>query len=721
MRRNQNYPEVNEFVGHPEDYSRDLDIIGNALDDTAHYLHISTGKPLAECKAFVLKEASPEGTLPIQPKNMKVTFREANGDRRKAAMDFDRFLKGVGSRNSILTPNMVVYDHPSINKSFIASFIDDGMAERSKVKKLGQLAEMEGDKATAEFCANRQNTIKLLLNSTSGAHASPHNPLYNKTAHSSLTSTCRIATSYSNSNTERLLAGNRHYWSPEITINNIISVTRLAEYDKIEKVIAKYNIVYPTVEDTLKCIWRCTKFYWDDPKGKSEVTSLIHKLTPIQRAAFVYSGDLYHVAKLNDSFMRDFVTEAITRPTEIPEDMGDVIGNAVDDAIALCGFLCADLLDGKTVKNLKSSNPEGYRIYEATLHHVERLFSKYEDFIQALLATPSLPPSVWSFPTSIRRCVIGSDTDSTMFTCQDWVEWYFGKLVFGQEADCVTNVFVYINSQMVAHCLASASKQMGVIDENLYRLKMKNEFGFPVFMVANRAKHYATLISSCEGNVYPEPKVEIKGVALKDSKNPPAIMKALENNLKSVMMDITLDKGVNIFDILQTMANLEHEVRRSLESGSIEYLSNAYIKEEGAYKNPMSSNFIHYSLWTDVFADTYGHTVEPPYGAVKVGVMLDSPRLVERWLTKIDPVIAERMRGWMAKTGRTNFSQFLLPTEVVEGGIPKEISMLLDVRKLISEMFAGNYIMLEMLGFYYRNKNNTRLVSDEIPYRPHGD
>lgn len=716
MLRHPEYAEVNEFVRPPEGYQRDLNVLEHAIIDSATYLHLETGKDFDTCVSFVRKEISAEGTFPLKPKEMKITFRQPNGDRIGSKMDFDRFLKGVISANHILTPNMVVYTNPRINKSFIAEFIDNKMAERSVVKKRQHKAKQEGNTNLFTFCINRQNTIKLLLNSTSGAHASPHNPLYNKTAHSSLTSTCRIATSYSNANTERLLSGNRHYWNANVALANIISVTRHSDYDKIQAVVNKYNLVIPTPEQTAEVVFRSTKYYWQDEHAKQRIISLITKLNDLQRAAFVYSGDLHHVAKYNENFVRGFIGRLITRPSEKVDDPGSVVSRAGDDVIALCGILCADILAGTTPRDLADKNPEGYQIYAATINHVETIFAEYQDFIEAFLATDNLPPSIYAFPSSIRHCVVGSDTDSTMFTTQDWVEWYFGKLCFGPEADALSNALIFINSQMVAHCLAQASRQMGIVDENLYRLKMKNEFAFPIYMRANRAKHYATIISACEGNVYAEPEIEIKGVALKDSKNPPKLMKALEDDLHNVMLDIMAGKGVSSMELKQRMANREHEVFQSFYSGSIEYLSKVFIKERDAYKKPESSNYLHYMLWQEVFAPKYGEVAEPPYVAVKVGISLPNNTAMDAWLSKIDVTVAERLRAFMEKTGRKSFTQFLLPLELVEKGIPAELAQIVDARRLVSEMFLGNYILLEMLGFYYRNKHNTRLLSDEVPY-----
>lgn len=709
---------TNPFVRDIAEYKRDLDVVGNAVADAAHFLNIQTGKSIEQCIAFVQKKIAPGGKFELKPRSIKMTKRQPNGDRIKHLMPFDRLIDGVDKTKSILSPNMVVYANPEKNLSFQSAFIDDNMAKRKVVKKKGQKAKMEGVMSLYYFCENQQTVIKTLNNSLSGAYGSPHNPVYNKTAHSTLTSATRIATSYGNAGTEKLLSGNRHYHNAEVTLNNIISITRHTDYVALKAVMDKYHLTYPTVNDCMDLIDRCTTMYWVDPAKLETVYSTVNKLTDLQRAAFAYTADLYHLAKFNKDFIKTIINELITRPTFTVENPDVHVDNCNGDIVALCGILCSDILAGMQVSKLKETNYSDYLIYASTVAHVNQVFDKIADFIKVFLVTDNMPASIYSFPASIRRVVVGSDTDSTMFTCQDWVEWFCGKLEMGLEGQRVSAAIMYFNTQMIAHNMAMISRQMGVVDKNMKRLEMKNEYSFLVYMVANRSKHYVTMINAKEGNIYKKPELDTKGVALKNSKIPPKIMKTSDNLIKMITGDIMSGKNIDIYPIMQRIANIEHEIFASLESGSIEYLSRAHIKAEGAYKKPSVSVYVHFDMWQRVFSDKYGVVQNPPYACVKVSNTLNTPKRFDEWINTMDPDTAQRMRNWLKSADKDKLGQFLVPVERSLNGIPKEFINAMDKRRIVKELMESFYIILEMCGFYFKNKHITRLLSDEIIYRP---
>ena len=107
------------------------------------------------------------------------------------------------------------------------------------------------------------------------------------------------------------------------------------------------------------------------------------------------------------------------------------------------------------------------------------------------------------FPDSIRRSAITSDTDSTIFTVQDWVIWHKGKVEFSEGATALaTSVVIYLHRKTITHVLARMSANFGIETERIHQIAMKNEFKFDVFVPTQVAKHYYALISCQEGNVF---------------------------------------------------------------------------------------------------------------------------------------------------------------------------------------------------------------------------
>ena len=87
---------------------------------------------------------------------------------------------------------------------------------------------------------------------------------------------------------------------------------------------------------------------------------------------------------------------------------------------------------------------------------------------------------------------------------------------------------------------------------------------------------------------------------------------------------------------------------------------------------------------------------------------------------------AENLKKHFLSTNYNQMSTILLPEPIVAGyGVPKEILMVADSRKLIMGIVSPFYLILESLGIFLRNKNMTKMVIDfyddgfsaGLPYR----
>lgn len=705
------------FVKPTHEYERDLDLVGAAKKNYAHYLHLNTGKPLEECAAFVDRKFGEDKKYNYAQGDLKCVVRQENQDRKLQKVNFITLLDTVQKHGYTLTPNLCVYDNPKVNRSFTGQYILTNLARRAAVKKISVIAQATGDTATFDYNTNVEANIKRGLNAISGTRLSPHTPLYHKTAHSALTSICRVIACYSNGSTERMIAGNRHYRNYKIARDNIISVTSDFDREGMKSIVEKYNLHIPTAAETADVVMRSLTFYYRSLSDEQALVNLCHRLDDMQRCAFVYIGDFYHLRVFNDAFVRDLCRRLITPPDFIVDDPEAVIKGASEDMIALMGLQCAQFLKGIDPGKMKNEvTPEQYNLYAATIVNIDEIFEEHIDLIRVLWTTRHAPPSIHAFPHCIRRSVAGGDTDSTMFTIQEWVKWYFGQIYFHEDAFRISSMICYVSIQVAKHFFAMTSRHMGVEDEYLYYLTMKNEYTFAIYLVANRAKHYGTVLTSREGMMYKKPKLEMKGVSLKDSKVAPEIMKGLHDYFYQLMMDILNDKGVSVFDVFEHISNIEHEIYHSLDNREVKYLSTFGLKAVGAYKNERNHNYMQYNLWETVFADRYGEAGAPPYGCYKLSTLLEKPKAFRTWLETAPPDMAMKLKDWtVANKSVEGHKQFLIPIHRNPTHFPVELAEALDKRKIVVELMAGYYILLEMLGMYYRNKTNTRLVSDEVP------
>lgn len=728
---------------HDDDYQRDFSVIATYINDTATYISIRTGKPLEYCKAWVEKSLAKGGKHELRSPKAKVLDSTDNGNRVMRVVPYAGIVNTIVKRNKIVSPSFTVYSNPAEKVSIHAEYINQKLKSRKKAKsamfaadrsaelienKLKEFAEgvvtgerqlleeqLEKDTNEKQYQNALQTSEKTGANSLSGVYGFRGTVLFNKTAHSALTSHCRCASGNANSNNERFLSANRHYWSVNIALNNIVNVVTHSNYPLIEKVLEKYNIAYPTVEQTLRIIKSSTDYYWRQETEFARVAALVEGLTPLQRAAFIYTQDAHSLMTLNDDVMRTFIGRLIAVQKTGIEDAAEWVGKQTDDLVMLTSIMRSDLLRGLNPKELKAQRPDDYAIYGATVKNVMTTLEDYSDLIKAFWATDNVPFSLAMFPSSMRRTAVVSDTDSTIFTVQDWTTWYSGKLDFTPESNAVSAVMVYFTSQCTTHILAKHSANVGVAREHLWLTAMKSEFWFPVLCTTPRGKHYWAYIGAREGNVYSEFKLDVKGMALRNSKIPPNIREDSDNMMKMVMDSVIEDKKLDVFTVMKRVADLEREIIRSVKSGEPTYLSTAKVRPASGYKNgEANSTFHNYAIWENVFAPKYGHAPPPTYDCIKVNLDGKKATNLREWLAAIeDRPLATRLENELTRLNKKAFTQILLPQSILKvHGLPVEVIEGLDTKKMLANLTDAHYLILSTMGIYLQNKKNTQLLSD---------
>lgn len=725
----------NPFVLPKEAYKRDLDLLKGYFKQNVFFLSRMTGQPEQVAYNFLKKQLSRGGRFPIQDPNMLILKQESPGNRVKDEMTLLRYVKEVTDSDRILSPSMVCYENPNVLKSPSAKFVESGIAARKKAKNEMFLAQVAGDEVLEKIKDAEQNAKKIAINSLSGMHGFTGNILYVKSGHSSLTSMCRSATGYGNANNERLLAGSRHYWSPTITIANMAALVTSQPHDVFERAMQNCGFVYPDVEQTAECIRRSTDLYWRNPAQFQKIVDLIVRMTPLERAIVVYTGDLYHITKYNDAFVRTFMDKIIkfdpkSDPTVIEDPMAVLKGKSIDDETKiLATYLNAEYARGENFDSMKKKGMDDALLYIArTALNVQKVLQEYFEFIRVFLTPVLLAPTVANIKGILRRVVLASDTDSTIFTTQDWVQWYTGDNNRTKEGDGIWYTMTYIACQCIVHVLAQLSANMGVVKEDLHRLTMKNEYAFPVFTLTSRAKHYYAFMSAREGNVYKDYEMEIKGVALRSSTVPISIIKAAKVFMKEVMTRADNNQQFTLEELYHKVWMHEQEIYNSIKNGEHKYLKSAQIQasypnmdKENPHKD--KSNYRHYHMWQEVFAPKYGSVETPPYSVIKVPLAINNKTDMLNWFAeveKIDPEFAQRLRTYHLLTGRDKISTLYLPLSILSGtGMPAEVMPMIDVRRLTYEILESFYMILESLGVFQVDTSYVRLISDI--YEPDGE
>lgn len=717
----------NPFVLDAKAYKRDLDILNHYVEDQAFNLHRQTGQSLETCKQFVKDQIGPGGQFEFRDPEIRFLRRKDNGDREVEIGTLMSYLNESIADRELIAPTLTTYCNPKKKESLLVKFIDGNVKARGVAKKAKFKAEMAGDMLLMNIKDNEQNNKKLSNNSVSGSHVTPTNPLYNKTGHSTLTSNCRTTSGYGNANNEKFFTGNRHYWSADIVKNNIVSIAANSKLDQIQAAMDKFGIRHPTVEETIACIKHSTDLYWGSAAEMEKIKKMVEYLTPVERSAFVYTGDLYHLMLLNDQVVRSFLA-TLSRKIDTPHpDPNSVIQLSEEGGRHFAKILAPEthvhlavqIMD-KEMKGVKLEdlyqNPSLHARLTATAINVGETVQYYADLIRAFWVTIHVPASVAYLPNSIRRSALISDTDSTIFTVQDWVMWFCGKMSFDQPGNAIAATMIFLAAETITHVLARMSANFGIGHERIFQIAMKNEFKFDVLVTTQVAKHYFALIGCQEGNLFKDYKKEIKGVHLRSSNAPPAVNEKANELMMSIMYSVLEGRQITMNQVLEELADVERKIIATIKSGGGEFFRRGQVKTPEAYtkKNPAETNYINYLLWDEVFAPKYGSIEPPPYTTLKVTVNLDTPVKVKEWLeTMPDQELANRFRAWSAKYGKTKLGTIMLPEQVISSiGIPEEIMSRVGVREMVSEVTKTFSLILESLGYYYKTDKHIRLLSD---------
>ena len=723
---------TNPFVLEKEEYTRDIAPLRHYVEDVAKYLSTMTGDSIEVCTEFVKTNLKPGGAFEFKDPKIKYLEREDYADRVEKEGTLMGYLTDSLRNKELIAPTLTTYVNPEEKQSLLVEFVDENVAIRSKAKKAMFAAKMAGNVDLELFKNSEQSNAKIANNSISGGHVSTSTPLYNKTSHSTLTSNCRSTSGYGNANNEKMLSGNRHYHHPSIVINNIISIANRTDLDVLKAVMEEYDMHYPTAEEAMECVLFSTRFYWKSRKQEAHIAELLIKLTPIERAAFVYIGDLFHIAMYNDKVVRDFIGELAEPKYGNYDQPLDIIHSLREEYVLLAVQLIPEHMRGVDWKKLKpkvdekaeDKDAEFLRSEEdrlkashiaATVININNVILKYRSFIECFFVTANVPASLAFFPTSIRRSALTSDTDSTIFTVQDWVEWKTGRMVVDDETNAIAATMIWLAAETITHILARMSANFGIETKRIHQVAMKNEYKFDVFVPTQVGKHYFAYIGCQEGNLFIEYDMEVKGVHLKSSNVPAEIMARAVKMMQNIMDTAAAGGKISSAEMLNYVAEIEREVITAAMSVYSRFFRSMQIRSADSYtKDETQSPYAHYHLWQRIFAKQYGDTEAPPYSTFKVPVYLPNARSINSWLEKIeDNHIRTELEAYFKETGRKTISTFMLPQQRVQvHGIPKELIIAMDIRRTVLDCTAVFYIILETLGYYCLDDKISELVSD---------
>ena len=710
----------NPFIKQNHEYTRDINILSSYVEQQAYYLSKMSGRDYSFCHKWVLDKVRNDEKFKLKDPTVYYLSREEQRDRVKAVMPFSQYLSTVQKNNFVMVPTFTVYAPEEQIPSLYTSYIQRKKKERKYHKQLMFKASMEGNKDVEQAENNNQQAKKIRINSLSGAALQAYTISYNASLHPTLTSVCRISTSYANANNEKFMGGNRAYFSEKSTLDNVVFLAMSADKENIERTVAEFDISYPTIEQAIECVKYSSDLYWSKHMSIRSVEEFLRKCEPFELANIVYNGDLFHLAKFNPDVITKFINDFIDYEPVAIDNAEEWLEKIADEhTISYVSLICSQLLIGKQLQTVKKETPDIYARIGDVCRHTFDMMKVYGQFIETFLRPQHLTSEIYDIEAMVRRVVITSDTDSTIFTTQHWTKFITGSYNFDPKSYKVGYYMTFLSSQMTRHLLATMSCNIGIKEKNLNGISMKSEYFFPAYVITPAAKHYYAFISAREGNVYEKNKIEVKGVNLRTSKLPDASMKPFKNHLINTLDTIINNNGITLNEVIGEPVRVETSIRETLESGKTDYLSRQELKEPSAYtKGEDAANYKYHLFFQEVFAPKYGNAPPLPYKGVKISTKLTNKTALAKWVASIeDRQLAERLADYINRNNKSSLTTFYIPEQMFStDSIPKEMLQVLDVEGLLIDLTSPWYMYLESFGFYLKNDRNTRLISDEFKH-----
>lgn len=625
--------------------------------------------------------------------------------------------------NRIIAPSGSIYKLPSEHESFLRITIAYKKAERSKYKKVMLKYKEEGNALQESIANYLQSNAKVTNNSFAGALNSPYNILYCKPNFAATTSISRQSVKCGYSHIELFLGGNLYITTYDDVVTYCQRAIEINNLDRVMHIIKTYQLIIPTIQDVEEFFCEAIRNYVFVPPIE-EIRLFIRALSDVERAVVYYTGCFKHLLTLNPDLFKPYF-RAMFDISEVQPYEGDDLKAMLwrdGDVRMMVQSLHYTVLgtdeEGRNLNPEKAleENVDGFRMFIGIenhfLNHIERMRDVFETFLKPAMDISKIHEQ----PYMVRTNTLISDTDSAIFTTQNIVEWYAGRISFDPEAFAINAFTVFAVVKSLEHRFARLSSGFGMIGDDIYGINMKNEFFMVALMRTNIKKHYASLNMYQEGKILPKPKLDIKGVQLRDSKLSNVTVKATEEFIQDLFKDVLTHGQIEGKTYLRRVRQFELGIFRSIMDGERTFLKTDPIKPASEYdKDPMSSTYFYYDLWQNVFVPEFDSITIP--NKCYVLPLKDKGNVLksEKWLNYLKgqyPAIHDRLKAYLKPvyaSGR-NVSRLMLPPSIAE--IPDILKPILDIRSVIYTNSKPLYLTLQSIGFAYNYGPDQFLISD---------
>ena len=682
------------------------------VDQLSSFVSVKEGIGIQEAEVRVKAELSTFDR--IRDPDVIMYERGDNGDKEETSMTLRGYIKSVIEEKLNLAPTFTAFIPKSKILAFLAGYTLRNVKKRAFVKKEMYQAFTDGDNILGAFKNIEQVSVKLANNATSGGLCIHGTIIRNVPGHAVLTTGTRIATSTANSHMERLQGGNRHYLSYDVALDNIVcivadlgdKVDRNSTYHKWADVLSQWGVKHASVEDAMRILRECTRNYWLNKENIQRLKVHLESLDSIQLSAFCFSGDLYNFRRLNPDIIRGYIDMFIKVEPDTRTDSSElakVMGDQAQDIRNAAHHVLANDLRGLGTDYSKMPL-EVLQKLVGCCDNIANTINYYKPLFQVILVNDVPPPVVGEIKNMIRSTVVASDTDSAIYTLEEWVSWYTGDPLGGDSPLASVASIAILSTQTLDHYLRQISRNYGASDDDLDILTLKPEYTWSVFALGSRSKHYYAATDIVELNVKEEYGLEIKGVGFKNKITPEDVRYLSEFIQRHIIESLQSGMLVSMWFYIDLIIEMEQLIRNSMYAGEPEFLKTLTINSYKAYKgeSKTKSNYRHVNCFRYTYGKLVGMEISTPVKMVKIPTFLNTKNKIVTWVNGItDPIIKEGYVRFLRECNLNQYKTVYLPEDYVDKyGIPEEIKGIMDITKSIVDTSNMLYMSVDVLNVY---------------------
>ena len=681
------------------------------LDNMTEYLVNIKRVPEEVAKVFVKDIISSKTKSP----NIKIQDTARKGFHEVRVTKLDQFVRIIADK--ILTPSGSVY-HPTYQKrSIIAVLIKEFKAERKAVKKKQLKAAAEGRKADETILKALQNSIKVTLNSIPGSYGSPGAIFYDKGCYNGITSSGRLLISTGFLCCEQLLAGNISIFDVEEATNLLIQIRRNVSRDSVLRVMTQYNLKWVPRSKVFDYLNEFIKRYQlgGNLANDKNFMALFDSLSNEHLQFIWYHSNMKHICFDNEDKFKPALKQCFDATTinvggiEFSEDN---FWKRNGDIMAIAATVLAKEVNGRELAKIAKTDELVAKRLMSCCDRLELFITSLNDLFNVFMYHDINFQHAMGKNNTQRESVVVSDTDSVIFTVEEWGRWFTdGSDRITHDHYNISAFAVYILNTVNADAMAKFAISCGATGDDVSVIAMKSEYTYPTFMLYEVKKVYAALLAAQEGVHYTELRKDVKGSALKGLGSPQAKKFANDFLIKDVLTPV-MEGNVSAVDLIRKVVTCENVIKDSLKKGELEYLPRASVGTADRYKDSDRSVFFYLKAWNYIFGQDYGY-IHPPDKPPKV-LLLEPTELYFEWLEKNYPKVAMRFRKFILDNKKTPASMFI---EGRNKSIPVELLPLIDIKAMVYFNLSPCYLTLASLNIGIGHTTEHMLLGDIYDYR----